>query len=112
MELQKKALCAFDDKRLLHEDGINSFAYVHKDITAGVTEVTADEHAQDLVMSLEVARRRNLYVGGHFRTPLSPGVDPAAAVAQAQVNRAGILFSIYAINLSEFVSVNFYKHFL
>ncbi len=91
MELQKRALCAFDDKRFLHEDGIHSFAYGHKEITAAVTDVTPDEPAQDMVMSLEEARRRNLYVGGHFRTPLSAGADPASAVAQAQVTRAGTI---------------------
>ena len=35
-ESKKRGLCAFDDKRFLHEDGVQSLAFGHRDITARV----------------------------------------------------------------------------
>ena len=111
MELQKRALCAFDATRFLHADGIHSFAYGQKDITAAVSDTTPDESAQDLVMSLDEARRRNLYVGGHFRTPIGTGVDPASAVAQAQVTRASVFYALLIVYLFIILRIHFH-HFI
>ena len=54
--MKKRALCAFDDKRYLLEDGMNSLAFRHKDIPARVTDIEDD--AQDgVVMTREDAVR-------------------------------------------------------
>ncbi len=41
MEASKRGLCAFDDKRFIQDDGINTFAYGHKDITSEVLTIDA-----------------------------------------------------------------------
>ena len=39
IEFEKRGLCAFDDKRFLLDDGINSLAYWHKSITNSITRI-------------------------------------------------------------------------
>ena len=42
MYSRMRALCVFDEKRYILEDGINSLAFVDKDIPAGVIDIEAD----------------------------------------------------------------------
>ncbi len=58
--VDKRALCAYDTKRFLLEDGINSLAYGHKDITGEVEEVQINNPGADQILSDIEARRMGL----------------------------------------------------
>ena len=45
----KRALCAFDDKRFLLEDGVHSLAYGHHRITASVEDIPKPQLADNIV---------------------------------------------------------------
>ena len=51
MSVEKRALCAFDDKRFLLEDGAHTLAYGHRDITTRVAVVAGVPDAGDLVLA-------------------------------------------------------------
>jgi len=51
IETEKRALCAYDDKRYLLDDNITSLAFGHKDIPAGANDTVEEEGADiDLVI--------------------------------------------------------------
>ncbi len=53
-------MCAYDTKRFLLDDGINSLAYGHKDITGEVEEVEINNPGADQILSDIEARRMGL----------------------------------------------------
>ncbi len=101
MEVDKRALCAFDDKRFLLADGIHSLAYGHKDITAGSpVDITPARPSgdgasrflpgEDHVYTIAEARERKLIAPARPGRRFFPvGADPAAIIANVQVAHAG-----------------------
>ena len=53
-------MCAYDTKRFLLDDGINSLAYGHKDIRGDVDEVEINNPGSDQILSYIEARRMGL----------------------------------------------------
>ena len=60
MQVSKRGLCAFDNKRFLLADGIHSLAYGHKSITNHVRNIPPRRGAGDEVLTLAVARNRGI----------------------------------------------------
>ena len=60
MEVNKRGLCAFDNKRFLLADGVNSLAYGHKSITREVLNVQPRRGDGDEVITMAVARSRRI----------------------------------------------------
>ena len=60
IEVEKRGLCSFDDKRCILDDGINSLAYGHKDITGPVIWNDITNPGGDIIMSKWEARNKGL----------------------------------------------------
>ncbi len=60
IEVEKRGLCGFDDKRCILDDGINSLAYGHKDITGPVIWNQITNPGGDIFMSKCEARNKGL----------------------------------------------------
>ncbi len=84
-QMDKRALCAFDDKRFMLEDGIHTLAYGHNEITAHVEELEEPEYTNDIVLSAEDAQHHRISAEDEEEFP--EGQEPAAAGAEAQVLR-------------------------
>ena len=57
METRKRCLCAYDDKRVLLEDGISTLAFGHYSIDAIQIEEPADENPQTAMAFAEMHPR-------------------------------------------------------
>ena len=66
MQTKKRALCAFDDKRFLLEDGIHTLAFGHKNITVRVDDL---EVGPELNVITHVEAVENSIVSDHRRDP-------------------------------------------
>ena len=75
--MEKRALCAYDTKRFLLEDGINTLAFGHKDITHDVEEVEITNPGADQIMSDKEARRVGLLWSRRPGAVNRIGFDPA-----------------------------------
>ena len=60
IEVEKRGLCGFDDKRCILDDGINSLAYGHKDITRTVSFADIANPGGDTFMTKMDARAKGL----------------------------------------------------
>ena len=84
IEFEKRGLCAFDDKRFLLEDGINSLAYGHKSITNSITRVECNNPGGDLLLTNREARSKGLiwsrrkFANNHLELNDRPPTDDAA----------------------------------
>ena len=58
MQTKKRALCAFDDKRYVLEDGIISLAFGHRDIPAQVVDVEDGCLCETILTHDEAVERR------------------------------------------------------
>ena len=60
-------MCAFDDKRFLLEDGVNSLAFGHKDIPVRVEDVDEDEQGGngEVVVTRAEAREQGILAQRH-----------------------------------------------
>ena len=58
MQTKKRALCAFDDKRYLLEDGITSLAFGHRDIPAQLVDVEDGGLGETILTHDEAVERR------------------------------------------------------
>ena len=63
MQVEKRALCAFDTKRILLDDGFNTLAYGHKDITEKVIQGHIRNPGADLVLANKEAGELGLVWG-------------------------------------------------
>ncbi len=59
--MDKRALCAFDNKRILLEDGIHTLAIGHKDVTANVEQDRIENPRADEVFPEKIARDMGLF---------------------------------------------------
>ncbi len=75
MEVAKRGLCAFDNKRFILENGIDTLAYGHKAITANVQDNEGNPHNRDQVLSNMEARSRGI-IGRNRTNFIAPGQDP------------------------------------
>lgn len=86
MQMDKRALCAFDDKRFILEDGVHTLAYGHEQITALTEDVEEEESPNEIVLSHEEATRyKHRNHEGDEEPPFPDGEVPQAATARAQV---------------------------
>jgi len=91
IEFEKRGLCAFDDKRFLLDDGINSLAYGHKSITNSITRVECNNPGGDLLMSNREARSKGLIwsrrkmANNHLELNDRPPTDDAAEVEKTNL---------------------------
>ena len=60
LKVEKRALCAFDNKRILLEDGINTLAIGHHQVTASVEKDRVENPGGDAIMTASEARRVRL----------------------------------------------------
>jgi hypothetical protein len=61
MKVDKRGLCAFDDKRFVMDDGITTLAYGHERITTTVEEIPEPiELHGDIVLTIGEARREGI----------------------------------------------------
>ena len=81
--MEKRALCAFDDKRFILEDGISTLAFGHHAITAELAEGNA---APPAVLRVEEADADTLIEETDAELP--DGTEPQAAAAEQRVHRA------------------------
>ncbi len=94
IEVSKRGLCSFDDKRFLLDDGVNSLAYGHRDIASQVETVDIDEceggSGEQIVWTAEQARANHYGRGrGHLEAIEFPaGEEPQQSIADARVLRA------------------------
>ena len=58
--MQKRALCAFDTKRFLLENGYDTLAYGHKDITHDVVQEQIENPGGDIILTAKQARDSGL----------------------------------------------------
>jgi hypothetical protein len=58
LQVEKRGLCAFDDKRFVLADGIHTLSYGHKDITRNVVDDEVRDPAPDVIFSHREARRK------------------------------------------------------
>jgi len=77
MQVEKRALCAFDTKRFLLDDGFNTLAYGHKDITERVIQDHIRNPGADLVLANKEARELGLVWGRRKGALKRLGYDPA-----------------------------------
>ena len=75
MEVDKRGLCAFDNKRFILDNGIDTLAYGHKSITANVQDAEGDAHDHDRVLTMREARRQGI-VRSYLPGFLAVGQDP------------------------------------
>lgn len=88
--MDKRALCAFDDKRFILEDGVHTLAYGHHQITALTEEEELEGEGaapNEIVLShAEATRYRHRNQDAQEEeTPFPAGEEPQAATACAQV---------------------------
>ena len=60
LKVEKRALCAFDNKRILLEDGIHTLAIGHHQVTASVEKDPVENPGGDAIMTASEARRVGL----------------------------------------------------
>ena len=60
LKVEKRALCAFDNKRVLLDDGIHTLAIGHNQVTASVEQDRVENPGGDSIMSESDARRVGL----------------------------------------------------
>ena len=86
-EINKRALCAYDDKRFILDDSIHTLAYGHKDITDGqAKEILPPQEAIPIVQSAlqMIANKNNLQSKRDFPA----GQDPMRSVLSSRLIRA------------------------
>ncbi len=81
--MDKRALCAFDDKRFVLEDGVHTLAYGHKSITAHVEDTEEPELVNDIVLSSAEATRTRPPMEEAVEFPI--GQEPQSVAAEAQI---------------------------
>ncbi len=95
IEVSKRGLCSFDDKRFLLKDGVNSLAYGHRDIPSQVETVFKEDICEggcgeQIVWTAEQARSNHYGRGrAHIEAIEFPaGEEPQQSIADARVLRA------------------------
>ena len=58
--MEKRALCAFDTKRFLLDNGADTLAYGHKAITHDIAHEEIENPGRDIIMSAKQARNSGL----------------------------------------------------
>ena len=54
----KRGLCAFDNKRYILDDGINTLSYGHKDMNLVVeVDEVRDQHRATIIAAVELRKR-------------------------------------------------------
>ena len=86
--MNKRGLCAYDDKRYLLADGVHSLAYGHHSIPAKVHAIEPEEPAQSRVLTAAEARRLRIPLAK--RKVLPAGHDPRMTLLDARRTRASI----------------------
>ena len=86
--MNKRGLCAYDDKRYLLADGVHSLAYGHHSIPAKVHAIEPEEPAQSRVLTAAQARRLRIPLAK--RKVLPAGHDPRMSLLDARRTRAAI----------------------
>ena len=86
--MNKRGLCAYDDKRYLLADGVHSLAYGHHSIPAKVHAIEPEEPAQSHVLT--AAQARLLRIPLAKRKVLPAGHDPRMTLLDARRTRAAI----------------------
>ena len=94
--MEKRALYAFDNKRILLEDGIHTLAIGHKDVTAEVQEDRIENPHADDVFPERKAREMGLFWSRRKGAQKRAGIDLTArreenedvAIAAGQASRA------------------------
>ena len=86
--MNKRGLCAYDDKRYLLADGVHSLAYGHHSIPAKVHAIEPEEPAQSRVLTAAQARRLRIPLAK--RKVLPAGHDPRMTLLDARRTRAAI----------------------
>ena len=86
--MNKRGLCAYDDKRYLLADGVHSLAYGHHSIPAKVHAIEPEEPAQSRVVTAAEARRLRIPLAK--RKVLPAGHDPRMSMPDARRTRASI----------------------
>ena len=79
-------MCAYDTKRFLLDDGINSLAYGHKDITGDVDEVEINNPGSDQILSDIEARRMGLLWSRRRGAINHIGFDPSEIREESENN--------------------------
>ena len=87
--MEKRALFAYDTKRILLEDGINTLAFGHKEITHDVEEVEITNPGADQLMSDKEARRVGLLWSRRPGAVNRIGFDPANEGEESDVAALG-----------------------
>ena len=93
--MEKRALCAFDNKRILLEDGRHTLAIGHKDVTAEVEEDRIENpHADDVFpekkareMGLLWSRRKGAMKRAGIDLPIRREENENLAIAAGQASR-------------------------
>ena len=86
MQMEKRALCAFDDKRFILEDGISTLAYGHHAITAEVVDDNEASRGEMTGLHVEEAETAALIAETEEDMPI--GLEPQAAAAEQRMQRA------------------------
>ncbi len=89
VQLEKRGLCSFDDKRFLLEDSVHTLAFGHKSIKVIVDDAPVPLHSCQLVMSATDLVAQHLRIQSHRDFPT--GVNPGIATAEAQLLMASTM---------------------
>ena len=85
-EEQKRALCAFDDKRFLLEDGVHSLAFGHHRITGQVrNEYAAEDDRNPVIDAMEAKMDGISHEDREAYEELLSGLDPDALTGPVDV---------------------------
>ena len=101
IELKKRGLCAFDDKRFLLADGINSLAFGHVDIQNEVVyEEPEERHAEPCVTQPDIPQP------SQDDDIAIEGADPLIHFTEARISRASYRASMTPRTESEFAAAD------
>ena len=81
--IEKRGLCAFDDKRYMLEDGINTLAFGHFKISTVVVDVQATEADRDVILAFRESLNEHYFIDDANNGPgvFPAGVNPGDAFA-------------------------------
>ena len=81
LQIKKRGLCAYDDKRYLLADGISTLAFGHKAIPATVRAVQETRGTEQIVLTSAEAYGRQMPL---FKRRIALGQDPAVFLNEAR----------------------------
>ena len=82
MQINKRGLCAFDDKRYLLDDGISTLAFGHRSIAALLERVDEPARHNDRVLACTTAARQRIPPSKRLFVPI--GQDPGKCLQAAR----------------------------